>query len=151
MKVGTDTVPFNKEATRWHGVWLDSQLTFRDHHAIRLRNGKNAMARVRRLAGQIWLSPANCRKVMTACIQSVTMFGSELWWKGDHTLGTIGQSNELQLLVNREARATIMKNRGQPFIYHRRFSIAAHVVRYGYRIKRERAQNQLVSPPVNKE
>jgi len=29
------------------------------------------------------LSPTNCRKVMTACIQSDAMFGSELWWKGD--------------------------------------------------------------------
>jgi len=43
---------------------------------------------------------------MTACIQSVAMFGSELWWKGDQIQGTIGQANELQLLVNREARAT---------------------------------------------
>jgi len=34
------------------------------------------------------------------------MFESELWWKGDHTLGTIGQANELQLLVNQKARAT---------------------------------------------
>jgi len=24
---------------------------------------------------------------MTACIQSVAMFGSELWWIGDHTRG----------------------------------------------------------------
>jgi len=44
-----------------------------------------------------------------------------------------------------------MTNRGQPFIYHEyhrqgtsfttRFSIAAHVVRCGHRIKRERARN----------
>jgi len=37
---------------------------------------------------------------MMACIQSVAMFGSELWWKGDQTRGTIGQANEMQLLVN---------------------------------------------------
>jgi len=43
---------------------------------------------------------------MTACIQSVTMFGSERWWKGDQARGTIGQVNELQLLVNQEARVT---------------------------------------------
>jgi len=44
---------------------------------------------------------------MTACIQSVTTLGSELWWrKGDHFRGTIGQAHELQLLVNQEARAT---------------------------------------------
>ena len=48
------------------------------------------MGRLRRLTGQMGLSPANCRKVMTACIQSVAMFGSELWWKGDRVEGTIG-------------------------------------------------------------
>jgi len=30
----------------------------------------------------------------------------DVWWKGDHTWGTIGQANELQLLVNQEAQAT---------------------------------------------
>ena len=34
------------------------------------------------------------------------MFGSELWWKGDHVPGTIGQAGGLQLLVIQEARAT---------------------------------------------
>ena len=43
---------------------------------------------------------------MTACVQSVAMFGSELWWKGDHTRGTMGQADELQLLINQEARVT---------------------------------------------
>jgi len=43
---------------------------------------------------------------MTACIQSVAMCGAELWWKGDLVEGTIGRANELQLLINQEARAT---------------------------------------------
>jgi len=64
------------------------------------------MALLRHLTGQMGLSPANCRKVMMACIQSVAMFGSELWWKGDLAQGTIGRANELQLLINQEARAT---------------------------------------------
>jgi len=63
------TVPFNKEATRWLGVWLGSQLTLKDHHAIRLKDGKKKMARSRRLAGQMVLSLPNCRRVMTAYIQ----------------------------------------------------------------------------------
>jgi len=58
------------------------------------------------LAEQMGLSLANCRKVMTACIQSVAMVGLELRWKGDQTRDTIGQANELQLLVNQEACAT---------------------------------------------
>ena len=106
VKVGTSSVPFNKEATRWLGVWLDSQLTLKEHHAIRAKEGSKAMTRLLRLTGQMGLSPANCRKVMTTCVQSVAMFGSELWWKGDHVRGTMGQADELQLLVNQEARAT---------------------------------------------
>ena len=52
VAVGTSNVPFNKTATRWLGVWLDSQLTLRDHHATRLKEGRKAMARLRRLTGR---------------------------------------------------------------------------------------------------
>jgi hypothetical protein len=104
IKVGNKDVTFNREATRWLGVWLDSQLTLKEHHAIGLKEGKKAMGRLRRLTGQMGLSPANCRKVMTAYIQSVAMFGSELWWKGDGVVGTMGRAEELQKLVNQQAQ-----------------------------------------------
>jgi len=106
VTVGSNAIPFNKEATRWLGIWLDSQLTLKDHHVRRMKEGRNALTRLRRPAGQLGLSPANCRKAMAACIQSAAMFGAELWWKGDQTAGTIGRANELQLLVNQQARAT---------------------------------------------
>jgi len=64
------------------------------------------MTRLWYLTGQMELTPANCRKVMTACVQLVAMFGSELWWKGDQVRGTMGQVDELQLPVNQEARTT---------------------------------------------
>ena len=35
VKVGNKEVPFNKEATRWLGIWLDSQLSLKEHHACR--------------------------------------------------------------------------------------------------------------------
>ena len=106
VKVGATLVLFNKEATRWLGVWLDSQLTLKEHHARRLKGGRNAKTRLRRLTGPLRLSPVNCWKVMTACVQSVAMFGAELWWKGDGTRGTVGRAKDLQLLVNRQARAS---------------------------------------------
>jgi len=99
-------IRFNKKATRWLGVWLDSQLTLKEHHTVRMKSGRKAMMWLRRLTGQMGLSPANCRKVMTACVQSVAMFGAELWWKGDLVQSTIGWANELQWLVNQEARMT---------------------------------------------
>ena len=106
ITVGSKAVPFNKEATRRLGVWLDSQLILKDHHAGRMKDGRNALTRLRRLSGQLGLSPANRRKVMTAYIQSVAMFGAELWWEGAEMRGTVGRANELQLLVNHQARAT---------------------------------------------
>jgi ribonuclease HI len=103
--VGTNDITFNTAATRWLGVWLDSQLTLEKHHAIRLKEGKKALGRLRRLTGQMGLAPVNCRKVMTACIQSVALFGAELWWKGDAVKGTKGRAAELQKMVNQQARA----------------------------------------------
>jgi len=90
-KVGANTIPFNKEGAQMLAIWLGSQLTLKDHHTIRLKDGKRAMARLRRLAGQKGLSHTNCRKVMTVCIQSVARFGLELWRKGDCTRVTIGR------------------------------------------------------------
>jgi len=107
VKVRDKEIPFNRMATRWLGVWLDSQLTLKEHHATRLKSGRNAMNRLKRLTGQMGLSPANCRSVMSACVQSVAMFGVEFWWKGGNVCGTTGCAEELQLLVNREVRATM--------------------------------------------
>ena len=106
VRVGDDEVPFNKEATRWQGVWLDSQLTLKEHHATRLKSGRNAMTHLRRLTGHMGLSPANCRRIRTACVQAIAMFGDKLWWKGGNARGTTGCAEELQLLVNQQARVT---------------------------------------------
>jgi len=106
VAVGTNKVPFNREATRWLGIWLDAQLSQKEHHATRMKEGGKAMTRLQRFMGQMGLTPDNCRKAMTACVQSAAMFGAELWWMGDLAGGTIGRAKELQLLANREARAT---------------------------------------------
>jgi len=88
-KVSTETIrtrereiPFNTEATRWLGIWLDSHLTLKDHQRAMMKKGRKALVRLRRLAGQMGVRSDNCRKVMTACVQSVAMYGTELWWEG---------------------------------------------------------------------
>jgi len=106
VKVGDKEIPFNRAATQWLGLWLDSQLTLKEHHATRLKSGRNAMKRLKQLTEQMELSLANCRRVMSACVQSVAMFRAELWWKGGNICGTTGRAEELQLLVNRETRVT---------------------------------------------
>jgi len=51
IRVGTSDIPFNSEATHWLGVWLDSQLTLKEHHAVRLKEGRKSMEWLRRLTG----------------------------------------------------------------------------------------------------
>jgi len=65
------------------------------------------MTRLRRLSGKMGLSPTNCRWIMIVYVQSIAMFGAELWWKGGNVRGTTGRAEELQLLVNQQARATM--------------------------------------------
>jgi len=63
------------------------------------------MNRLRRLPGQMGLSPVNCRKVVMACAQSVAMFGAELRWKATRLRVPSGGPTNIQRLVNQEARA----------------------------------------------
>jgi len=104
IKSGGGEIPFNKEATRWLGIWLDGHLTLRDHQRAMQKKGRNAQARLRRLMGQMGLTSGNCRKVVTACVQSVAMYGSELWWRGEGKQGMASGAGELQKLVNLEGR-----------------------------------------------
>jgi len=46
VAVGTNDVPFNKEVTQWLGVWLDAQLTLKEHHSTRMKEGRKAMTRL---------------------------------------------------------------------------------------------------------
>jgi len=98
------TVHFNAQATRGLGVWLDSQLTLKEHHDVRMKKARNAQNRLRRLAGQVGLSLENCRRVQSACAQAAALFGSELWWKGENAHGMVGRREDIQKLVNQEAR-----------------------------------------------
>jgi len=52
IQVAGCTVHFNAQATRWLGVWLDSQLTLKEHHENRMKKARNAQNRLRRLAGR---------------------------------------------------------------------------------------------------
>ena len=80
IQVGNHQVAYNKEATRWLGVYLDSSLTLKEHHRTRMRKARQAEGRLRRLTGQFGLTPEHCRRIQVACVQASALFGSELWW-----------------------------------------------------------------------
>jgi hypothetical protein len=100
IRVDGHSIPYNKEARRWLGVWLDSQLTLAQHHQIRLVQAKRAEAPVCRLVGQLGVTPANVRRIQVAAVQAVALYGAELWWDGQK-----GRRDDIQLLVNSQARA----------------------------------------------
>ena len=45
-----------------------------EHHDVRIKKARNAQIRLRRLAGQVGLSPENCRRVQAACVQAGALF-----------------------------------------------------------------------------
>jgi len=59
---------------------------------------------MRRLTGRMDLAPENVRRTQVARVQAVAMHESELWWKGEKENGTIGRANDLQKMVNQQAR-----------------------------------------------
>ncbi|OJJ79573.1 uncharacterized protein ASPGLDRAFT_944566 [Aspergillus glaucus CBS 516.65] len=100
VEVDGHHVPFNPEATRWLGIWLDSGLNLKAHHQTCMRKARAAENRVQRLCQSHGLAPGLARQVQVAAVQSVALYGAELWWQGqkDRLAG-------IQLMVNRQARA----------------------------------------------
>jgi len=66
--------------------------------------GTECLDKLRRLTGKMGLTLVNCREVVVASVQSVAMYGNELWWRGEGKQGIAGGAAELQKLVNQEAR-----------------------------------------------
>jgi ribonuclease HI len=93
-------ISYNQDATRWLGIWLDSGLTLKSHYQIRLQKAKNAEARLRSISSTYGLAPGLVRRIQIAAVQSVALYGAELWWKGQKTW-----AQDIQKMVNRQARA----------------------------------------------
>jgi len=61
VSVGSYDVLYNKEATRWLGVWLDDMLTLNDHTKRTLAKARKAQNRVRSLMTKKGLSSEGCK------------------------------------------------------------------------------------------
>src|SRR5271154_29236 len=100
IRLAGETIRYNKEATRWLGLWLDSGLSFKAHYKIRLQKARKAEYRLKSISNTYGLSPGLVRRVQIAAVQSVALYGAELWWRGQKTW-----ANNLQRLINRQARS----------------------------------------------
>ncbi len=70
-----------KKLIRWLGFHIDSNLTYKEHIAIRTSQAKQAFYRVNCLSNiNNGLSLFAVQQLYLACVTSVCDFGSELWW-----------------------------------------------------------------------
>lgn len=76
----------NKEATRWLVVWLDCQLKFASHFNERMTKARTAEIRIKGLTQSYGLAPRLVRRIQITTIQSIALYGAELWWKGQRNL-----------------------------------------------------------------
>ena len=62
IRVGDHGVPYNKEPTRWLGVWLDDMLMRNDHKKKTLAKARRVQNRVRSLMTKKGLSSEGCKQ-----------------------------------------------------------------------------------------
>jgi hypothetical protein len=103
IRVASSVIRFNTQATRWLGGWMDVHLTFKEQHNRCMKKARAAEARLRTLTTTYGIVPESVRAVQVACIQAVALYGSELWWDPKDA----GRRDDLQLLLNRQARSIL--------------------------------------------
>jgi len=79
---------------------MDAHLTFKEHQHRCIKNARAAGARLRTLTKTYGVVPESMRAIQIACVQAVALYGSELWWDPKE----VGRRDDLQLLLNRQAR-----------------------------------------------
>lgn len=68
LMIKDQIINFNKEATRWLGVWLDAALSFRTHKDVYLNKARKAEARLRSIVNRKGLAPGLSRKIQIAAV-----------------------------------------------------------------------------------
>ena len=91
---------------------MDAHLTFKEQHNRCTKKASAAEARLRTLTKTNRVVLGSVRAVQIACVQTVALYGSELWWDTKE----VGRQDDLQLLLNQQARSILgalpMKPRG---------------------------------------
>ena len=86
---------FNKKATRWLRVQLDSQLKFTSHINERIKRACTAKIQIKGLKKTQRLASKSVRQIQLAVVQSIALYGIKLWWKGQKN-----HENTVQQLLN---------------------------------------------------
>jgi hypothetical protein len=85
------------------GVGMEAHLTFKEHLNRCMKKARAAEARLRTLTKTYGVVSQSMRAVQVACVHAVALYGSELWRDPKE----VGRRDDLQLLLNRQARSIL--------------------------------------------
>lgn len=114
VNVGEQSFAIKQGATKWLGFWLDSKLSFKTHFEKRMTSARGALQAIANLStSNGGLSIRLMRRVVVATVNSIALFGAEVWWRGQRD-----REKKLQVLLNRQARAItgLLKSTPIPFL-----------------------------------
>lgn len=78
IKVCKEKIPFNKEATQWLGLWLDSQLKFTSQINERVRKAQTSEIQIKGLTRMHDLVPGFIWQIQLFVVQSTALYSAEL-------------------------------------------------------------------------
>ena len=83
IMVDSRPIPFNRQATRWLGIYyLVSRLRFAEHTMRGANRAKAAGRRLRSILSRHRVPPLSARHIREAIVSSTLMYGPEATWRG---------------------------------------------------------------------
>ena len=107
--MGGHQIGYNRKATRWLGVWIDSRLSFRENTDRSAAKARRAEARLSSFMRRNGVPPLSARHLQEAIVGSTVMYGTEVTWKGQGFM-----RDSIQRTINRMSRASLGVLRSTP-------------------------------------
>ena len=102
VRVGNHQIGYNRGATRWLGVWIDSRLSFRENTHRSTARARKAEAWLTSFMRRNGVPPLSARHLQEAIVGSTAMYGVEVTWRGQRFM-----TDEIQKTINRMTRASL--------------------------------------------
>ena len=95
-------VGYNRGATRWLGIWIDSRLSFRENTEKATARARKAETRLSSFMRRNGVPPLSARHLQEAIVGSTLMYGSEVTWRGQKFM-----TDSIQRAINRMTRSSL--------------------------------------------
>jgi hypothetical protein len=93
------TVIQPSETVRWLGVWFDTKMSFKTHVQKKIASATRTLHLLHRLMNSEWgLSMSAGKQLYSACITSISDYGSPIWWNQQKNFEKLFQNFKIQLL-----------------------------------------------------